>query len=134
MTLHTLMKLGAIQLCIQNSPVPCELCNSWQELCNTINYLWMQLCDVKFHSQIKNNPMKSLTRVISSKFLITMLLIFSLFSVTLLSSCVATVQTPHRHRTALFLRHDNGNHYGQQKQVKVYKQGNNKKHGKNKKD
>jgi len=78
--------------------------------------------------------MKISKKETAGKLLTTVLAILVISSLTLFSSCVATVQTPHHHRTAIFYKHDNGNHYGQQKQGNSKNQGNSKKHGKNDKD
>jgi Fe2+ transport system protein B len=76
---------------------------------------------VKINSQIKLNQMKTLTKVIASKLSIGLFFLFMVFSMTLMSSCVATVRTPHHHRSSSTViiseggHHDNGNHYGQYK-------------------
>ena len=72
--------------------------------------------------------MKTSRRVLAGRMLTALLAILVLSGLTLFSSCVATVQTPHQHRTAVFIKHDNGNHYGQQKQYKEKKHGHDKKH------
>jgi len=72
--------------------------------------------------------MKISKRQLAGKMFTMLFSILVISSLTLFSSCVATVQTPHHHRTAVFVKHDNGNHYGQ------YKEKNEKKHGNNKKD
>jgi len=78
--------------------------------------------------------MKNSKRDLVGKMLTTAMAIMVLSSFTLFTSCVATVHTPHQHRTSVFYKHDNGNHYGQQKQGNSKEKGNSKKHGNDKKD
>jgi len=64
--------------------------------------------------------MKTFAKGITSKLSAGLFILFMVFSMTLLSSCVATVRTPHHHRSSSTViisegHHDNGNHYGQYK-------------------
>lgn len=68
--------------------------------------------------------MKTLKRNISGKLLTVTMAISVICCLSLFSSCVATVRTPHHASTGIIIEsdnHDNGNHYGKHKHGNDYK-------------